>query len=315
VRGYLASPLGPAGRPRIVGIVNITEDSFSDGGRYLAAADALAHAWQLRSHGADIIELGPAASHPGAARVTAAEEQRRLAPVIEELTAADIPVSVDSCLPGTQRFAIGLGATYLNDIRGFPDPGLYQDLAVAGCRLVVMHSVQRAGRATKVITCPGPVWAGMEEFFAGRLAALQAAGIGRDRLIIDPGLGYFLGSNPEPSLVALAGIRHLKARFGTPVMVSPSRKSFLRALTGRDVAHAGPASLAAELYAAWQGVDFIRTHDVAALRDALTVLDAIAEPGCSLPGGAPSRTSTVRSGFSAGNARGGRARPCPRGGP
>lgn len=284
--GYLAPPLVPAGRPRIVGIVNITEDSFSDGGRYLAAEDALTHAWQLRSAGADIIELGPSASHPGAAQVSAEEERGRLAPVIRWLTAAGIPVSVDSLLPETHRYAIASGAAYLNDIRGFPDPGQYPALAAARCRLVVMHSVQRTGPATKVRADPARVWAGIGEFFAGRLAALEAAGIGSDRLIIDPGLGYFLGSNPEPSLAALCGIRHLRARFGLPVLISPSRKSFLRALTGRGTAQAGPATLAAELFAAWQGADYIRTHDVAALRDALTIVNAAADQAGQSPGGA-----------------------------
>lgn len=271
-----APPLVPVGRPRIIGIVNITEDSFSDGGRYLTPADALEHAYRLRAEGADIIELGPAASHPGAAQVTPAEQQRRLEPVMDALTAEDIPVSVDSFVPDVQRFAIAQGAAYLNDTQGFPDPALHPELARAGCRLVVMHSVQRTGPATVIPTDPALTWAGIEEFFAGRLAALQDAGVGRERMIIDPGLGYFLGSNPEPSLIALAGIRHLKTRFGLPVLVSPSRKSFLREVTGRGIADTGPASLAAELYAAWQGADYIRTHDVAALRDALAVLDAIA---------------------------------------
>jgi dihydropteroate synthase type 2 len=209
---------------------------------YLAAADALACARRLRSEGADIIELGPAASHPDSARVTAEEEQRRLAPVLGSLAADGIPVCVDSFLPETQRFAISSGAAYLNDIRGFPHPGLYDTLAASGCRLVVMHSVQRTGPATRMVTDPAAIWAGIGRFFAGRLAALQAAGITRDRLIIDPGLGYFLGSNPEPSLAALARIGDLKARFGVPVLVSPSRKSFLRTLTGCSIAKAGPGT-------------------------------------------------------------------------
>jgi len=271
-----APSLLPAGRPCLVGIVNITEDSFSDGGRYLAAADALAHARRLRSEGADIIELGPAASHPDSARVIAEEEQQRLAPVLGPLAADGIPVSVDSFQPETQLFAASRGAAYLNDIQGFPHPSLYDTLAASRCRLVVMHSVQRTGPATRMVTDPAAIWAGIGRFFAGRLAALQSAGITRDRLIIDPGLGYFLGSTPEPSLAALAGIGELKARFGVPVLVSPSRKSFLRALTGRSIANAGPASLAAELFAASQGADYIRTHDVSALRDALAVLTAIA---------------------------------------
>jgi dihydropteroate synthase type 2 len=269
-------PLLPAGNPRIVGIVNITQDSFSDGGRYLDPAAALAHARRLRAEGADIIELGPAASHPDSAPVSAAEEQRRLAPVLGQLAADGIPVSVDSFLPETLRFAVSAGATCLNDIHGFGDPGLYPLLAASECRLVVMHAVQAAGAATKVVTDPAAVRDGMCRFFARRLAALQAAGIRRDRLVIDPGLGYFLGSTPGPSLAALAGIRELKDTFGVPVLVSPSRKSFLRALTGRDVTQSGPATLAAEIFAAWQGADYIRTHDVGAARDALTLLAAIA---------------------------------------
>jgi Pterin binding enzyme len=125
-----------------------------------------------------------------------------------------------------------------------------------------MHAVQAAGAATRVVTDPAAVWDGICRFFARRLTALQAAGIGRDRLIIDPGLGYFLGSTPGPSLAALAGIRELKATFGVPVLISPSRKSFLRALAGKDVTRSGPATLAAEIFAAWQGADYIRTHDV-----------------------------------------------------
>ena len=270
-------PLLPAGNPRIVGIVNITEDSFSDGGRYLdpAAAAAVAHARSLRADGADIIELGPAASHPDSAPVSAAEEQRRLAPVLRELAADGIPVSVDSFRSETLRFAVSVGAACLNDIHGFGDPGLYPLLAASQCRLVVMHAVQAAGPATRVVTDPAAVRDGIFLFFARRLAALQAAGIAMDRLVIDPGLGYFLGSTPGPSLAALAGIRELKAAFGVPVLVSPSRKSFLCAVTGKDVTRSGPATLAAEIFAAWQGADYIRTHNVAAVRDALTLLAAI----------------------------------------
>jgi dihydropteroate synthase type 2 len=266
----------PVSAPRLIGIVNITEDSFSDGGRYLAPADAVAHALQLRADGADIIELGPAASHPDARPVDAAEQRRRLSPVLDQLAADGIPVAVDTLHPQVQRFAIAHGAAYLNDIQGFPDPAFYPALAASGCQLIVMHSVQRTGPATRVVTESAGIWERIGQFFSRRLAALQAAGIGRDRLIIDPGLGYFLGSNPEPSLTVLAGIRHLKETLGLPVVVSPSRKSFLRTITGKDTTHASAATLAAEIFAAWQGADYIRTHDVATIRDALTVLSALA---------------------------------------
>ena len=270
-----SAPLLPAGNPRIVGIVNMTADSFSDGGRYLDPAAAIARARRLRADGADVVELGPAASHPGSVPVSVAEERRRLAPVLKALTADGTAVSVDSFRTQTLRFAVSAGAAWLNDIHGFGDPGLYPVLAASQCRLVVMHAVQEDGVATEAATDQAAVREGMYRFFARRLAALQAAGIGRDRLVIDPGLGYFLGSTPGPSLAALAGIRELKDTFGVPVLVSPSRKSFLRALTGRDVTGSGPAALAAEIFAAWQGADYIRTHDVAAARDALTFLAAI----------------------------------------
>lgn len=266
-------------RPLLVGIVNLTADSFSDGGRFLAAEDALAHARLLRSEGADIIELGPAASHPGAQKVTGTEEIRRLTGVVDQLVAEDVAVSIDSFLPETQRFAAARGAAYVNDIQGFSDPTQYEQLAGADCRLIVMHSVQRRGPATKLVTDPSVVCSGIERFFAERLATLEAAGIGRDRLVMDPGLGYFLGAGPEPSLRVLAGLEQLKSRFEVPIMVSPSRKSFLRDLTGNSLPRIGPASLAAELYAACHGVDYIRTHDVAAIRDALIVVNALDTAG------------------------------------
>jgi dihydropteroate synthase type 2 len=265
----------PAGRPQLIGIVNITRDSFSDGGRFLSPPDALAHARRLRYAGADVIELGPASSHPDAENVTVAQEVERLAAVVDELVADGVPVSVDSFHPETQCFAAAHGARYLNDIQGFADPSSYEELSRCASRLVVMHSVQRLGPATRVSTDPRLICSDIDKFFDQRLTALEAAGIDRDRLIIDPGLGYFVGDTPEPSLAVMAGLAKLKERFGVPVLVSPSRKSFLRTLTGTDLAGIGPATLVAELYAACQGVDFIRTHDIAALHDALTILDAL----------------------------------------
>lgn len=313
LNGSPAAGLLPAGRPCIVGIVNITEDSFSDGGRYLAPADALAHARQLHADGAGIIELGPAASHPGSRPVSTAQQQRRLAPVLEPLAAEGIPVSVDTLDPQVQRFAVASGAAYLNDIQGFGDPEQYPALAESRCQLIVMHSVQAAGPATRVVTDPAEVWAGIGRFFTRRLAALQAAGVGRDRLIIDPGLGYFLGSTPGPSLTALAGIGQLRESFGLPVLVSASRKSFLRALTGRDAAGAGPATLAAEIFAAAQGAAYLRTHDVAAVHDALTVLTALAgaAPAGRAAGAAPAGPAVLAGVRGAGPASAARAGTAP----
>ena len=262
--------------PCIFGIVNITEDSFSDGGRYLDPAAAIAHARALAAAGADIIDLGAAASNIDAKPVSAAAEIARLDPVIAALAADGMPISVDSCLPEVQRFAITRGAAFLNDIRGFPDASFYPGLAAAGARLVVMHAVQNQGRAQPVDFSADQVWDRVHAFFGKRLEALGRSGIARERLILDPGMGLFLSTRPEASLRVLAGLGRLKQEFGLPVLISVSRKTFLRAVTGRPAAsEAGPATLAAELYAAATGADFIRTHDAAALRDGLKIVSAL----------------------------------------
>jgi dihydropteroate synthase type 2 len=264
-------------QPCLFGIVNITEDSFSDGGHYLEAGAAIAHARALAGAGAAVVDLGAAASNIAAKPVDAALEIRRLDPVIAALAQDDIAVSVDSFCPEVQRFAIARGVAYLNDIEGFPDAAIYPALAAARCRLVVMHAVQGSGRAQQLAVSADSVWDHIDEFFAARLAALQAAGIARQRLILDPGMGFFLSSRPEASLRVLAGIGRLKRAFGLPVLVSVSRKSFLRALTGRAASELAAATLAAELYAAAAGADFIRTHDPGALTDGLAVMRALRE--------------------------------------
>jgi len=172
---------------------------------------------------------------------------------------------------------VARGVAYLNDIRGFPDPNVYPDLAAGHCRLVVMHAVEAEGRAQPVALGPGEVWQRIEAFFAERVARLERAGVARERLILDPGMGLFLSSRADASLRVLTSLDRLKQAFGLPVMVSVSRKSFLGAITGRTKpAERGPATLAAELYAAAHGADYIRTHDPAALRDALVVTAALA---------------------------------------
>ncbi len=263
-------------RPRLVGIVNITQDSFSDGGRYLDPDRAIEHAERLLAEGADIIELGPAASNPKAASVAAEEEIRRIAPVLELLVGGGVAVSIDSSQPPTQRYALAHGAAYLNDVEGFARPEVYPEIARGTCRLVVVHALQEAGRAVRVRTDPDAVFSALGEFLERRIGAFSAAGVARERIIIDPGMGLFLGSNPESSLHVLARLGELRSRFGLPILVSVSRKSFLGTLTGRAVADRGAATLAAELYAAASGADYLRTHDVAALRDGLAVLAAVA---------------------------------------
>lgn len=263
----------------ILGIVNVTEDSFSDGGRFLAADAAIAHARALVEGGASIIDAGGAASNPDAASVAPETEIARLAPLVEALTADGIAISVDSFSLPVQRWALSRNVAYLNDIQGFPDPALYDDLAgAAETKLIVMHAVQTEGRAQRVSVDPGSIVERVVRFFDRRLAALERAGIARKRLILDPGMGFFLGVQAEASFTMLRGLPALKREFGLPVLVSVSRKSFLRRLTGRAATEAGPATLAAELFAAERGADYIRTHDPAALRDGLAVRRALEGP-------------------------------------
>jgi len=263
-------------RPLLVGIVNITADSFSDGGRFLAPEAAISQARALAADGADIVELGAAASNVAADPVSPDAEIGRLDPVLRALRGSGTPLAIDTCRPEVQRYALARGIDYLNDIQGFADPRLHPELAAATCRLVVMHSVQGGDRAQLLDLSADEVWQRIDRFFAARLAQFEAAGIARERLILDPGMGFFLSTRAEASLRVLAGLRRLKEAFGLPVMVSVSRKSFLAAVTGRNAPEQrGAATLAAELFAATQGANYIRTHDPAALRDALAVTEAL----------------------------------------
>ncbi len=265
------------GRPQIVAILNVTEDSFSDGGRYLAPEDALAHGRRLLEEGADVLEVGPASSHPDAVSVPPPEQIERLRPVLAGLAGAETPISVDATEPDVLRFALDQGVAMLNDVRGFGDPALHEELAASDARLVVVHSLLERERATRDVASVAEVLDSIERFFEGRLEELTRTGVAEDRLIVDPGMGFFLGADERASVAVLRRIEWLRRRFGRPVFVSVSRKSFLRRLTGRTVDEIGPATLVAELFAATQGASYLRTHDVAALRDALEILDVLRE--------------------------------------
>lgn len=269
----------PPPRPfptRIAGILNMTEDSFSDGGRWLDPDRAFERALELVEQGADVIDLGAASSRPGAIPVPAPEEIRRLESVVDRLLAHGVPLSIDTFSAETQRWALARGVAWLNDVQGFPDPALDPELARTRCGLVVMHSVQRTGPATRVDTDADEVVRGIDAFFEERIARLEAAGVARSRIVLDPGMGFFLGRDPELSLRVLRRIPVLRARFGLPILVSVSRKSFLGQITGRPVGERGAATLAVELWAAEHEADWIRTHDVAALRDGLRLRRALA---------------------------------------
>lgn len=262
----------------IFGILNVTRDSFSDGGRYLEPAAAVEHALELMEDGADVIDVGAASSHPEAETVSAAEEIARLEPVVSELVRRGIPVSIDSWQTDVQRYALSAGARWLNDICGFADPAFYGELASSDVGLVVMHSVSRGPRATRESTDPLAVFRGVLSFFDDRVDDLVDAGIAEERMVLDPGMGLFLGAEPEPSILVLQHLDELRGRFRLPLMISVSRKSMVARLAGRTLARRDAASLAAELYAVEQGATFIRTHEPRLLRDALAVQETLCRP-------------------------------------
>jgi len=257
--------------PKLFGILNITEDSFSDGGRFLAPEAALKQAAALIDAGADVLDIGAASSNPEAASVAPDVEIARLAPILAAAREMGWQISVDSFAPETQLWALGQGVSWLNDILGFPEPSLYPALSASEAKLIVMHAVHERGRAQRIDIDPADIMDRVLGFFGHRIAALTRAGVARERLVLDPGMGFFLGAAPEVSLTVLRRLPELKAAFGLPLFVSVSRKGFLRKLTGRPVEGIGPATLAAELYAVRNGADMIRTHDPGPLRDALTI--------------------------------------------
>jgi len=257
--------------------VNITEDSFSDGGRYLAPEAAITHARGLAEAGADLLELGPASSNPDATHVSPTDQIERLRPVVAALENGPLPLSVDATAPEVLAWALDAGVAMVNDIRGFPDPDTRARLASARAQAVVVHSLLEQDRATRDAAGPEQVLESIERFFEARLTELVRAGVSEERLIIDPGMGFFLGRDARASIAVLQRIPDLRARFGRPVFISVSRKSFLRALTGRSVDEVGSATLAAELHAARAGASYLRTHDAGALRDGLAIQAAIEE--------------------------------------
>ena len=230
---------------------------------------------KLAEDGADIIDLGAASSNPDTTDVSVEEEITRLKPVIKALKKQNIKISVDTFKPEVQRFCIDSGVDYINDIQGFPFPEFYEVLSKSDCGLVLMHSIQRLGVATKINTNPEEVFGSMMQFFKERINALVAAGIDKERIILDPGMGFFLGSNPETSLFVLKRFPYISKTFGLPVMIALSRKSFLGKITGTDVKNRLAPTLAAEIYANNKGADYIRTHDVKSLSDALKIFKAL----------------------------------------
>jgi dihydropteroate synthase len=270
-------------RPRIMGVVNVTPDSFSDGGRLADADAAVAFALNLAEEGADILDVGGESTRPGAAPVTEAEEMARVIPVIERLArASPLPVSVDTSKPAVMRAAVAAGAGLINDVRALRSEGALDAAAELGVPVCLMHM---QGEPSTMQEAPeyDDVVGEVRRFLAERVFACEMAGIDKKKILIDPGFGF--GKTLAHNLALLARLDQF-AEIGVPVLAGLSRKSMLGAITGRsDPGQRLAASLAAALIAAERGAAILRVHDVAATRDAIAVLEAV-RPHLPRPGSA-----------------------------
>jgi len=256
-----------------MGIVNVTPDSFSDGGRFLDAARAVAHARRLVEDGADMLDIGGESSRPGAQPVGLDEELRRVLPVIEALAGLGVPLSIDTVKPEVMCRAVGAGASIINDIAALRAPDALEAAAGTQAAVCLMHM---QGEPGTMQTDPryGDVVAEVRGFLAGRVAAARAAGIAAERIVVDPGFGF--GKRIEHNLALLRHLDHF-AGLGACVLAGLSRKSMLGQITGKQVSLRDTASVVAALLAAQNGAKILRVHDVAATRDALAVWQAAAQ--------------------------------------
>jgi dihydropteroate synthase len=254
-------------RPLVMGIVNVTPDSFSDGGRYADPAPALDHARRLAADGADLIDVGGESTRPGARPVPEADELARVIPVVEALARDGVAVSVDTGKPAVMRAAIAAGAAMINDVSALAAPGALTACAQSDVGVCLMH-MRGEPRTMQRDPAYGDVVAEVREFLDARSAACRAAGIGSERIVVDPGFGF--GKTVEHNLTLLRALPAIAA-LGYPVLAGWSRKSSLGHLTGRPVEERLAASLAAALAAVARGAAIVRVHDVRETVDALKV--------------------------------------------
>jgi dihydropteroate synthase len=269
--------------PVVMGVVNVTPDSFSDGGRYDSVEAAVGHGLALLADGADILDIGGESTRPGATRPLVAEELARVVPVIAELAAAGALVSVDTMRAEVAEAAVAAGAGIVNDVSGgLADPDVLRVVAATGVRYIAMHWRAHSDRMTDFATYdePGGVVVAVRDELAARVEAILAAGVAADRVVLDPGLGFAKGAAHNWEL-----LRHLDelAALGHPLLVGASRKSFLGRLlassdgTERPVGEREHATTALTVVLAQAGVWGLRVHDVRSCRDALKVLAALDE--------------------------------------
>ena len=254
-------------RPRVMGIVNVTADSFSDGGRFLDAPAAIAHGRRLAAEGADIVDVGGESTRPGANPVALDAELARVLPVVEALAREGIAVSVDTMKPEVMRAAIAAGAAMVNDVNGFRAPGAVDALASSNAHACVMH-MKGTPRTMQVEPSYGDVVGEVAAFLAERARALEAAGIGEDRIVVDPGFGF--GKNREHNVALMRGLPAIAA-LGYPVLVGLSRKRTIGDITGRPASERVAGSVAAAVVAVQNGASIVRVHDVKETVDALKV--------------------------------------------
>lgn len=258
-------------RPRVMGIVNLTPDSFSDGGRLATSMAAIAHCEQLLAEGADMLDLGGESTRPGAMPVSVDEELARLLPVLGAALQLGCPVSVDTNKPGVMTAVLALGADIINDINALQAPGALDVVAAhASCGVCLMH-MRGTPESMQERTHYDDVVDEVSAFLAERVGALRACGVSAERIVVDPGIGF--GKSVEHNIELLRRQREL-LRLGQPLLVGWSRKSTLGAITGREVAQRQAASVAAALAAVQAGARVVRVHDVAATVDALKVWQA-----------------------------------------
>lgn len=258
-------------RPLIMGIVNVTPDSFSDGGRFQQSQQAITHALQLVEQGADILDVGGESTRPGAALVSEDEELRRVIPVLEALVTKGYAVSIDTRKPRVMRGAVQAGVSMINDVYALREPGAMEVVANSAVAICLMH-MQGQPQTMQAAPQYEDVIGEVRGFLAQRILACEQAGIDRARLIVDPGFGF--GKTLAHNLALLRRLDEIAA-LGVPVLAGLSRKSMLGALTGRPVEQREYAGVAAHLLALQYGARILRVHDVAAMKDALAVWQAI----------------------------------------
>ncbi len=255
------------GLPKLMGIVNVTPDSFSDGGQFNSVSAACDHALRLMDEGADILDIGGESTRPGATPVTLADELQRVVPVVRELARRTrVPISIDTSKTEVARQCLDAGAVIVNDISGLTlDAEMPRVCAESSCGVIAMH-MQGTPQTMQLDPRYDDVVADVSRYFSQRLDELEAAGIARERIVLDPGLGF--GKTAEHNLDLLSHIAQLH-QVGRPLLIGHSRKRFLKKILGREVEERNAGTLGVSLALAAQRTDILRVHDVRATRDAL----------------------------------------------